>query len=394
MSERVHAEEELLRRSLHELAVADVSAEGPPRPTVLVARGRSVLRRRRMAAVTASVALVGIVGAGGLYAGVFASGKGDGGDAAAEKTDTWQVVPILEGLLPQGKTRNGQEQRHSSSFWPYLGGSVVYDDGKGAAAVSITLDRLDSPGWSIASMASCSVGADGVGHLGPDICTERTLADGSKLTLVQPSDGAQGVREWSVQLIKPDDSMLTVREWNAPAEKGAEPTRDTPPLTQSQLTDVVTSKKWEATLDSLPRRGGGEQEPDAPSGGEIRAMVAQLAPPGLDVTVSAHGLSPTSFAEVHVDDGKGAAVIEVNIDHRGRNESDRMRFEEQDGVNPWSDQGTLRRSVAAVRAGGVLVVITAYDADHAFGKTTRATPPLTVEQLKTMAADDAWDTLR
>ncbi|MCQ9183401.1 hypothetical protein KMT30_31025, partial [Streptomyces sp. IBSBF 2953] len=67
MSDTAHAEEELLRRGLHELAEADCSAEASSQPALLMARGRRTLRRRRMATLTASLALLGVVGAGGVY---------------------------------------------------------------------------------------------------------------------------------------------------------------------------------------------------------------------------------------------------------------------------------------------------------------------------------------
>lgn len=395
MSETAHAEEELLRRGLHELAEADCSADALSQSAVLVARGRRTLRRRRTAMVTASLALIGVVGAGGVYAGVFDTGRGEGGDLAAEKSETARPASILKGLLPKGKVTEERNQKHSSSFWPYLGGSLVFNDGKGAAAISIVLDRLDSPS-NPASRAGCSVGGGGVGSMGPrGTCTEKKLADGSDLLLTQAYEQPyrdQDPKVWSARLITPDGSMLTVMEWNAPRQKGGAPVRETPPLTQQQLTDVVTAKEWQDTLDSFPRRGAAEPDPDAPSADDMQDMVTPLLPAGLKHhQFLVGGTSPTNFLSLKVDDGRGWGLVEITFDHRGKNDSDQVRLTKLDGLDPWSHAGTLRRSVTAVRPGGLRVIATCYNAGPGSDAPTRSVPPLTVEQLKAVVADDVWE---
>ncbi|MFH9547171.1 hypothetical protein [Streptomyces sp. NPDC017435] len=399
MSETAHAEEELLRRGLHELAEADCSAEASSQPALLMARGRRTLRRRRMATLTASLALLGVVGAGGVYGGVFDTGKGEGGGLAAEKGDTARPTAILRGLLPEGKVSEEQNQKRGSSYAPYLGGSLVFDDGKGAGVISIALDRLDSPFWQTVSLAGCTGGKPGVGTWGPrGTCTQKTLADGSSLLLTQAYEAPyrdQDPKEWSARLITSDGSMLTVREWNAPRQKGAAPSRETPPLTQQQLTDVVTSKVWQDALASLPQHGNGVADPDAPSGKEIWGVLEPLLP----ATVKHRqfwggGTSPTDFLRLDVDDGKGWGALEIIVDHRGKNDSDRVRLTKLDGPDPWSDKGRLRSSVTAVRPGGFRVIATCYNATPAWGVPSRSVPPLTIEQLQAIAADDAWDEFR
>lgn len=393
MSDTAHAEEELLRRGLHELAETDCAADATSRPDLLMATGRRTLRRRRMATLTASLALLGVVGAGGVYGGVFGQGKGGGDGTAAEKNDTARPVSVLKGLLPEGRVSQEREQRHSNSFMPYLSGALVFDDGKGAAAVSITLDRQDHGLWNVASLVACTIGKDGVGRMGGDTCTEKRLADGSDLTLAQGPRGMEGVKEWWARLVKPDGSMLTVREWNAPAERGKAPTRATPPLTQRQLTDVLTAKQWQDTLDSFPRRGGAQADPDAPNGDEVRKVFEGLAPEGLGVFRSTDDRAPTSYTKIDVTDGHGRALVEVGIDRFGHNDSGRMRYSAQDGPDPWGARGIMRRFVTAVRPDGLRVTVTAYNSNGRLTEPTRATPPLTLKQLRAIAADDVWDKL-
>jgi hypothetical protein len=398
VNDTAHSDEELLRRGLHELAESETSRGSPLAGGALVARGRRARWRRRAAAVTASVALFGVVGAGGVYGSM--SDGGEGGSIAAPPKPAERTTAILKKLLPKGTVSQEREDKPGRGFATYAGSSLVFDDGKGAAAISISLGRMDSPMASMASLAGCSPVVNGVGRWGPyGTCTTEKLADGSTLILTKVYEAGSRDKDtkdtkkwnWSALLYKQDGSMLTVDEWNAPAKKGAKPTRAEPPLTQKQLTDLVKAKEWRTTLDSFPRRGGGVKYEGVPSGYEIKDTLIPLLPSSLKPAGLAGGTSPTDFLSLGVNDGKGEATVEVNVDHRGKNNSDRIRLEEQQGLYPWSDKGALRWSVTAVRPGGFQVVVSAYNAGHAFGEPTRAAPPLTMKQLKAIAISEEWD---
>ncbi|MDT9682443.1 hypothetical protein RND61_10235 [Streptomyces sp. TRM76323] len=400
MSETTHSDEELLRRNLHELAAAEVGTAGSPQSAVLVARGRRALRRRRVAAVTASLALVGIVGAAGAYAGllddrrdVTVASPGDEKRAGEER-----VVSLLKGLLPEGKVTEVSPDGEGLVLGAYLKGVVTFDDGKGAGTVSMALGRTDDPSLALVSLADCSAKPGTVGRWGPKgTCTARNLPDGSRLLLTQGREAPyreQDPEVWSARLTKPDGSTLTVTESNAPAGKGAAPSREDPPLTQEQLTTLVTAEEWRPLLDSFPRRGGGNTDPDAPSGFELVNTFKPLLPPPLKLVGNAGGTGPSGYVRLQVDDGKGGAAVEVTVDRRGTNTGDRMRIEERQGPDPWSDKGTLRWSVTAIRPGGFQVTITAYNAHPVEGEPSRSTSPLTMEQLRDIASDGAWDRYR
>ncbi|MET9969259.1 hypothetical protein ABZZ80_25840, partial [Streptomyces sp. NPDC006356] len=385
-------EEELLRRGLRELTLLEAAPAGSPGPAALIARGRRALWRRRAATVTASVVLAGAVGTGGAYS-VLAGAEEDVYTAA--EVDAGRAVSILKELLPTGKVSEERGARSDGADGAYLSGSLVFDDGGGPAAISMELSRTDSPGASIASLATCRQGADGVGRWGPDgTCTEKTLADGAELLLTQErkaSPRGQDVKSWSARLIKPDGSMLTLTEWNAAAGSDAEPTREDPPLSQKQLNDVVTAKEWLTTLDSFPRRGGGVEDPDAPDSSALLGTLGPLLPSGLRTSGDTGGTSPTDFAGLRVNDGQGEGAVEVNVDHRGTNGSDHVRIDERQGPSPWSDKGATKWSVTAVRPGGFRVTVSAYNAGHAFGEPTRSLPPLMMNQLRAVATSETWD---
>ncbi|MFI9585618.1 hypothetical protein ACIHCQ_28085 [Streptomyces sp. NPDC052236] len=398
MSETAYLDEQLLRRGLHELAESESSPGSPPAVGALVGRGRRARWRRRATAVTVSAALLGVVGAGGVYGGMLDGGEG-ANVAAPPTPDGVRTVDILKNLLPEGTVSQEREGMPGSAFASYAGGSLVFDDGKGAAAISISLGRVDSPAASLASLVGCARGPKG-GSWGPyGTCTSEKLADGSTLILAKSFEAKSRAESrskdpkiwtWEALLYKQDGSILTLKEWNAPAQKGVKPTRADPPLTRKQLTDFVTAREWHTTLDSFPRRGGGVHDEGAPSGFEIKDTLIPLLPSSLKPAGLAGGTSPNDFLSLGVNDGKGGAAVEVNIDHRGTNDGDRVRIHERQGLDPWSGKDLRFRSVTAVRPGGFRVVVTTYNG-YAFGDATRATPPLTMKQLRAIATSEEWD---
>ncbi|MEU2184689.1 hypothetical protein [Streptomyces thermolilacinus] len=357
------------------------------------------VRRGRVAVVAASVALAGAMGAGVVYAGPF-DGRSEVAAAAVPEAEAERrVVSILRGLLPEGKAREVPGDGGGATLGAYAKGAVVLDDGAGPALVSVALGRTDSPALDLVALAGCPDGPGGVGRWGPKgTCTKRVLSDGSGLLLVQDRVAPYGERDaavWSARLIRPDGSMLTATELNAPATEGAAPTREEPPLSQERLTELVTAEEWRTLLDSFPRRGGGEVEPGAPSGFELLDTLEPLLPPGLRYFGRAGGTSPTHFAHLRVDDGKGGAAVEVTVDHRGTNDSEEPRVEERNGPAPWSGEGVLHRSVTVTRPGGFRVTVTAYNTSRPLvAEPARGTPPLSVERLREIAGSGTWDRFR
>ncbi|WP_159106763.1 hypothetical protein [Streptomyces rishiriensis] len=53
----------------------------------------------------------------------------------------------------------------------------------------------------------------------------------------------------------------------------------------------------------------------------------------------------------------------------------------------------MRRFVTAVRPDGLRVTVTAYNSNGRLTAPTRATPPLTLKQLRAIAGGDVWDKL-
>ena len=206
-----------------------------PRTRALVAagtaRGRTLRRRRRITQAASGVALAGLIG--GIAVAVWPSG-GAGAprrirtrpprrprsctDAPPTGTITPQVIAqrTIDALLSAGTVRNLSGNYDQDQ----AGTELVYNDGRGAALIDVSLDFVGAGQSAVCQIAVCT-----------------TRPDGSKLAVYRGSDrpGQPNAepQEWSVSLLRRDGVAVTLTEWNAPGEKGsAATTRVDPPLSR------------------------------------------------------------------------------------------------------------------------------------------------------------------
>jgi hypothetical protein len=143
-----------------------------------------------------------------------------------------QVLNTLTSLLPHGSVSHYSRRADSG----YAAAIITWDDGHGAVEIS----------------ASVATGAAGGLGAACQISTCTTRQDGSKLAVYlghsRPGDPSTAL-QWAATLVRRDGVTVNVTEWNAPSEKGADPTRATPPLTQDELVAVVSNPHWTAPVD-------------------------------------------------------------------------------------------------------------------------------------------------
>lgn len=223
----------------------DFSVEGRPLVDGGVVRGRRGLRRRRIAAVTGSVAALAVVGLGASYTtGAFGGGSGQGGAGVAAQPkvqeagpstksspgkgpqlSAQQVIERLEGLLPEGKVSGQAGRGTADRFGPSA--HLVFDDGKGKAAIGVSVGAVDPDGTQAEQQLECPDKT-----FAPyDSCRNETLADGSRLMVLRGyeyPDKRVDTKWWHAYLVTPDGYTVDVSEWNAPAEKGAAVSRAEP----------------------------------------------------------------------------------------------------------------------------------------------------------------------
>ncbi|MFI6119591.1 hypothetical protein ACIBCU_07025 [Streptomyces sp. NPDC051064] len=398
------------------------SVAGRPLVDGGVARGRRRAVLRRSAVVTGSVAALAVIGLGGSYVTGNIGASQDGGNGAAvgaqakEKADRTekpsgpstgqQVIRTLEGLLPAGKVsdRTGRgttgEGEQKDVHAPYA--SVVYDDGHGKAAVSVSLGRqhpdqklpegeLSCPDKNLNAFESCSA---------------TTLEDGSRLVLFKGweyPDRRVETKRWYADLLTPEGYRISVTEWNAAAEKDAPVSRPAPPLSSARLKALVRAEEWRPIIASLPDPEQPPLEQPAPQGQNGDVILGRLIkqlPDGL--TVKASGGQETEYAYVVVDDGQGKSFVQINVqpdmsDVEGdlfgpdaKVLADGTKATTRQGPGEKGGDGVKMWTVDTIRPDGFRVVISAFNAANQNEAATREAPALTLAEMEKIATSKVW----
>ncbi|GKQ41038.1 hypothetical protein ALMP_75570 [Streptomyces sp. A012304] len=387
------------------------------------ARGRRLrLRRAAFVGGAAGLALVGVGGALVVSSG-GSQGPSQTASVAASRTaapasySADDVIRTLEKLLPKGRV-SGRQGRGSHEELP-PSALVVYDDGKGAAAVSVGLDRVLSGaetgdgGFDPAGAAMRCPDAVPGAQSAFDSCRTEKLPDGSVLTVYQGyeyPDRRTDTKSWGAELVTSAGQRVSVQEWNSPAQKGQPVSRPEPPLSPAQLKKLASAPQWRAVIDAIPERAGKPAPaasdagpPPAPSGKAIQQTLAGLLPKGLEVV--ARGGQDTEFAYVVVDDGKGESYVQINVqpdmsDVAGQlygsgSETlpDGTRVATRQGPGEKGGQGVVMWTVDTMRQGGERVVVSAFNSGSQERAATRPEPALTIAQLREIALSPKWSAM-
>lgn len=403
------------------------------------ARGRRLLARRRAAVLAgaAAVACAGVSGAlllpgtggaddprsvtaassstspSGSSPARSSSGSSPTGSSPAAGTvdagiTAEEMIRTLKDLLPEGTTSEEQgagSERHPLP--PYAG--LVYDDGEGGGAITLSLNRVE-PGSAQARETTTCPDKALVRH---DACRTEKLADGSRLMLFQGyeyPDGRADTKWWAADLVTPQGHHVSVSEWNAEAQKDAPVTRDQPPLSIAQLRTVATAPAWRALAEVRPapeKRAPSEDTdtpPADPSGKAIRKTLVFLLPD--DVEVVDQGGQDTQYAFLVLDDGQGASLVQINVqadmsdvEHQlfgadAETLPDGTKVVQRQGPGEKGGEGVVMWTVDTIRPDGRRVVISAFNSGAQHTAATRETPALTVEELRDVATDPRWRDVR
>ncbi|WP_406356089.1 hypothetical protein OHB56_26875 [Streptomyces sp. NBC_01635] len=376
------------------------------------------MRVRRRAAVLGGAAGIALVGVGGALLLPGGSGGGEdgrtsaasGAEVTAGAQDTpapvsgEELIRTLKGLLPDGRFSGEEGRGTDSPLGPFA--KVVYDDGKGPAAVGVGLQRVE-PGGSQAREATLC--PDKV--LAPyDSCATSTLADGSKFMMFKgymDPDRHTDTRAWSAVLVTPQGQMVSAGEWNSAAEKGEPVSRPAPPLSASQLRELATAPQWRAAVDAIPERAGkpsaaSSTPPPSADGSAVRETLAGLVPDRLEVV--SKGGQEEEYAYLVLDDGEGKSFVQINVQRDMRDVAHQLYGSAEtlpDGTQVATRQGPGEKGAAGVvmwtvdtmRADGRRVVISAFNTGAQHEDATRDAPALSMEELRTIALSPRWDDL-
>ncbi|MFD5921496.1 hypothetical protein ACFVYP_37800 [Kitasatospora sp. NPDC058201] len=385
-----------------------------------LARGRRLRRRRSATASLGGAVALALVGTGAMYltggtggtggspatapqtapaagggtASVSATGTGTGtgtdqsdqggqggqDGAPARAYSVPEAIAVLRTLLPAGKVTGTGD----------AAGPLLFDDGKGGSVLSLSLDR-----YGEGDARRTENGCPDRKAMRFDACTSTALPGGGSLTVFQgyeyPDNRAE-TKRWFARLVGQDGRMVQLTEWNAPAAKGAPVSRPAPPLTPEQLTAVVTGKSWDRIVAGIPLPAPVKPRDTEEYGkDEILAITAGLLPAGLKQAET--GGQP-GFADFVVDDGKGKSLVQVNVQDGSHDNAVEQLFGNAERLPDGTRVTVLKQggmwTVDTLHADGLRVVISAFNSAGLRTPATRATPALTVEQLKAVATAPQW----
>ncbi|MEU0405237.1 hypothetical protein ABZ318_34495 [Streptomyces sp. NPDC006197] len=377
-------------------------------------RGRRRLVRRRLA-VTGGVFALAAVGIGGVYGGSLLGPAGQATTSVAAPPQPGQAngtgkEPLPKATIPLADMADALRNNTPAGRWEIsdetgAGQSVlgVYDDGKGAAAVSVGLYRAGNTAESGTGQVTCPDKA-----LVPyDRCTSGRLPGGDRLMVIQGyvyPDKREDTKNWRAVLLTKDGFIVDASEYNAAAEKGAPVSRENPPFSPAQLKSLVTAEVWRALLQQLPEppkspKAPGRQ-PAAPSAAAVQATLRSLLPQG--TTVISHG-GGDGHGYVVVEDDEGTSMVGVDVQPTTGSgiaelfdgagvvtlpDGTKVRSTQQPGEK--GGDGVVWWRVDTLTPKGFRVVVSAFNSGAQHEAATRAEPALTMEQLKTIALSPKW----
>ncbi|MFG2920702.1 hypothetical protein ACGFYA_04190 [Streptomyces sp. NPDC048305] len=376
-----------------------------------VARGRRRAVGRRAAVVTGSVTALAVIALGGSYmtGGIAGGGASDasvGSSSARTGYTDEQMISTLKALMPKGdfSQESGRGTATTDSRHPLPpSASVVYDDGKGAAAVSLRLtlqDPYQDPDEAMACPDRNLVAFES--------CSSTALDDGSRLTLFkgwETRDHKEGARYWYANLLTPEGHLVSLSQWNAPAEKGAAVSRPAPPLSPDRMRALVRAEEWKKVLAAAPRPAdqAASGQPSAPKGVSGEAILERLTgllPKRLAVKTS--GKQATEYAYIVVDDGRGRSFVQINVqtdmsDVAGdlvgpdtETLEDGTRVTTRRGSGDKGIDGVKMWTVDTIRPDGFRVVVSAMNAPDQTTGASRENPALTLAELRKIATSPVW----
>ncbi|MEJ8658867.1 hypothetical protein [Streptomyces sp. MS1.AVA.4] len=310
-----------------------------------------------------------------------------------------QMLKILEISLPDGKLSGQRGTSNFGSFGEPAKASLVYDDGFGGGMVSIAVSRIDAKDKKYRKLVTC-----------PDKkttpyekCSDETDVrrpewdpTGHMMLLgYEDPKRTDGVKQWKSVGVYQEGYLVEVTETNAPAE-GAAPSRAKPPLTKMQLSNLTLYVQ-----SAFNQFGGlaGEffAEPkDIGGSNAVMDLLPTLLPKGMQ-SRGRGGLGNDGYSIVW--DGKAKTHLRATIQGGVKGLPGDVSVL-PDGTEVVTSQkagkakGAVEWTVDSLHPNGMRVTVTAYNSEYPRRAPVRDEHAFTMEQLRALATDKAWTTLK
>ncbi|MFF1443632.1 hypothetical protein [Streptomyces sp. NPDC058295] len=364
-------------------------------------RGRRRLARRRASAMAGSALAVVLVATAGVQLGGGQDGDGKVGGLASTPPpgDGYGHFAVtaeeMRNILRNGMGRSGIAIGHptlrttgSSEASRSATASIGFEDGFGAARVTLSVRRVDPAEQDLQKLITCPPEEDSP----YEECT--TQPDNRAVKGYTEAGKAGGIKKWAVTMLSPNGYLIEVATQNVVSTINA----DTEPVTRNPRMDPGKLRYLAMFVDgSFTPAGepgslgtidpGSQAEP-----GDILPLLKELLPERLHVY--SEGGSGAEGHVVVVDSKSGRrSYIEAM-----RTAGDKVTWNEtlSDGTKvgtrqqPGRQPGVVQFRVDALRVNGLWMSVSAYNAPSPTSKKSGAAPLITAEELKTIATSRSW----
>lgn len=400
--------------------------------------GRRRRARRRAGVLGGSAALVAVAvtGAlvvgphtgGGAVTGVGAASAGfsrpaaSAGPSSPDSVSAAQMVGLLKSVLPPGQVTQTLGRATND---PDVPDAPLAQGVLNGGLVTVLLQK-----------GGFGAGGEACDPTAGTTCTRVRLPGGGTFVFSKgyeytpPRAGVPDAKSWSgVYTTADGKEQVTIDEWNATAEKGAQPGIANPPLSQAQVQGIATNAVWNRVFAVLPATvvptgpsgspstGPGTGSSGGPSGGgvtdgkDIAGLLNKLLPKGVRHSGTS---TQDGFAQELIDAGHGNGLIQINtqqwdIDPKDAGSPSSMIPSEQqifagatvlsNGDQLLVDQGSAEKggngavewTVDLLTPSGFRVVASEFNAPAQGVAATLAEPVLTINQLRALVTDPAWE---
>ncbi|MFI5475729.1 hypothetical protein ACIA6D_36710 [Streptomyces cacaoi] len=365
-----------------------------------LARGRRRQARRRASAVAGS-ALAVVLATAGVQLGGGQDGDGTvGGLASTPPPGSGYghfavTAKDMENILRNGMHRSGiavmrpkLEATGSSEASRSATASIAFEDGFGAARVTLSVRRVDPIEQDLRKLITCPP-EEGSPY---EECT--TQPDNRAVKEYTEAGKAGGIKKWAVTMLSPNGYLIEVATNNVASttNAGAEPVTRNPRMNPGKLRYLAMFVDGSFTPDGEPGSLGTLEPGSQAEPGDILPLLKDLLPERLHIYSEGGTGAEGHVVVVDPKSGKRTYIEATRIagDKEAWNETLSDGTKVGTRQLPGRQPGVVQLRVDALRVNGLWMSVSAYNAPSPTSEKSGAAPLITAEELKTIATSRSW----